>query len=199
MAGKKTFDVESALDQAVILFWRQGYEATSLPDLVDAMGIGRQSVYDTFGTKHELFLVALKRYCEVHAGALLEPMESDGATLDDIRVYMNANLSSYLSKVGGRGCFMVNSVMEMADRDPATRRFVSRFQNRMEFAFRNAIACAIKQGSLPKTVSPERLARRLLAVTLGLPALVKSGASRNTMRDLIEDTIASLPYGIKSA
>jgi TetR/AcrR family transcriptional repressor of nem operon len=64
MARPKEFDPDQALDRAVELFWRKGYEATSIQDLVEALGINRSSLYGTFGDKHALYLAAIDRYCE---------------------------------------------------------------------------------------------------------------------------------------
>ena len=65
MARTKEFDRDAALDRAMHVFWKKGYEATSLPDLLQAMGIARQSLYDTFGEKHALFMAALERYTQL--------------------------------------------------------------------------------------------------------------------------------------
>ena len=75
MARPKAFDVERALDRAVEVFWTRGYEATSLCDLLEHMEIGRQSLYDTFGDKHGLFLAALERYRRAMSQSLLGALE----------------------------------------------------------------------------------------------------------------------------
>ena len=75
MARTKEFDVDAALDRAIELFWAQGYEATSLNDLLDHMEIGRQSLYDTFGDKHALFLAALDRYRAKMVALFLGPLD----------------------------------------------------------------------------------------------------------------------------
>lgn len=76
MARPKTFDHDQVLDRAVELFWRKGYEATSIQDLVEAMGIQRGSLYAAFGSKQDLFLAVLDRYGDVVVRKLLEILES---------------------------------------------------------------------------------------------------------------------------
>src|SRR5262249_38606558 len=74
MARPKEFDRDAVLDRAVELFWAKGYEATSLGDLVESLGVGKQSLYDTFGDKHALYLAALDRYCEKYGGLPSDPL-----------------------------------------------------------------------------------------------------------------------------
>lgn len=192
MAGRKAFEVEDALDRAMLLFWRRGYEATSLPDLVKEMGIGRQSMYDTFGTKHDLFLAALARYCDVYAAALLERLEAPNASLIEVQSYLEANVESYFGSIGARSCFMVNSTMELASRDPEVRDRVGRFHRRIERAFSRALTNAIETGEMGSDESASAVARRLLSLALGVPVYVRGGASKRLARDTIRTTIASL-------
>ena len=87
MARPKAFDEEVVLDRAVEVFWAKGYEATSIQDLVDAMGIQRGSLYATFGGKHQLFLTALDRYGEVVVKKLLAILESKPSALESIEQF----------------------------------------------------------------------------------------------------------------
>src|SRR3546814_21123720 len=84
MARPKGFDTAAALERAMELFWQQGYAATSMEQLVAAMGISRQSLYDTYGDKHALFLAALDSYCAMLEAALLAPLKKPGAGLAEL-------------------------------------------------------------------------------------------------------------------
>ena len=117
MARPKAFDVDQALERAMELFWRQGYLATSLPDLVEHMGIGRQSLYDTFGDKRQLFLQALDRYAAVMIGGALGRLEEPGASLDDLKSSFTAT-----TFYDGQG-IIVNAdspIQELADLEGTT-------------------------------------------------------------------------------
>ena len=192
MVGKKAFDVDVALERAMVMFWCKGYEASSLPDLLAAMEIGRQSLYDTFGTKHDLYMAALKLYCEVHAAALLEPVEAPDALLDDVRRYLESNVASYFAEPGARSCFMVNSTLELAMRNREVARYVAGFRKRIESALANAVSNAARKGELQTEEAPRAIVRRLMTFTLGLPVYVRGGASRRAAKEAIRATIASL-------
>jgi len=192
MAGKKAFDVEEALRRAMVVFWMQGYEASSIPDLVDAMQIGRQSLYDTFGTKHDLYLAALKLYCEVYAAGLLKSVEAPGASLGDVQKYLQANVASYFAEPGARSCFMVNGTLELAQRNDEVARYVAHFQQRIERALTNAVKNAIASGEIRSDEPVRTIVRRLMTVTLGLPVYIKGGASQRAANEAISTTIESL-------
>src|SRR5258708_34322099 len=85
MSRTKEFDPDAALQAALELFWRKGYEATSMADLVDHLGIARASIYGTFGGKHDLYLKALDRYLESRDPAIIEALSQPGPALPSIR------------------------------------------------------------------------------------------------------------------
>lgn len=91
MARTKEFDPDAALQSALELFWRRGYEATSMADLVEHLGIGRASIYATFGNKHELYLKALDRYGESRDPALLDALSKPGPALPAVRAVVRGS------------------------------------------------------------------------------------------------------------
>ena len=105
MARHKEFDQDIALDKAMTLFWQKGYEATSIQDLVDHMGIGRRSLYDTFNSKHDLFIAALDRYRDIAKESILtpgEPLISPKAVIQEI---FEGIVSEALVDRNRKGCF----------------------------------------------------------------------------------------------
>src|SRR5690606_2006768 len=104
MGRELTFDRDEKLKQAMRLFWAKGYEATSMQELVDALGINRFSLYDTYGDKRTLFLEALERYGESVMKRLVEPLLAPDAGMGAISAYLK-NLGQGLAMAsGGRGC-----------------------------------------------------------------------------------------------
>src|SRR5882762_5197437 len=85
MARHKEFDRDEALHKAMEVFWSRGYKATSIQDLVKHMGINRQSLYDTFGDKHALYLLALDRYREIEVRKLFDLLERPGSVKKNLR------------------------------------------------------------------------------------------------------------------
>ena len=122
MARAKEFDREAVLDRAMELFWSQGYEATSLQALLEHMQIGRQSLYDTFGDKRQLFLEALDRYGKVHIDKMLDRLNETNASLESIREYFADFVRFYSSPRTRRGCLVANSTLELVPHDEEVAR-----------------------------------------------------------------------------
>lgn len=190
MARPKEFDIDAALDRAMDLFWLKGYEATSLQDLLEHMDIGRQSLYDTFGGKHELFLAALDRYRQVRVDRWLARLEGPNASLDVVRKFCEAVLESCAAD--RRACFLTNSMVELASQDGQVSKKVRAYLTRMEAAFRNAVTNAIERGELRRGKDPRALARHLTNSVLGLTAFAKGGASRKALNDVLAVALSVL-------
>src|SRR5215207_4045492 len=120
MARHKEFDRDEALHKAMEVFWSRGYEAASVGELVEHMGINRQSLYDTFGDKHALFLQALDRYHEVESRKLLDLLERPGSVKRALRQLFTGVVEGSLCDGGRRGCLMGNAMSELAGRCEAT-------------------------------------------------------------------------------
>jgi len=123
MARKREFDEEEALMQAMQLFWVQGYEMTSMEDLVNSMGVHRKSIYDTFGNKHELFIKALEYYTTIIGQQLLLHIEAEKTALGKIKALFNFSRMS--NEKQAKGCFVVNTGVELSLHDKAIAEIVS--------------------------------------------------------------------------
>ena len=102
MARSKEFNEEEALDKAMEIFWKQGYEKTSIQDLVDQMGIHRRSLYDTFGDKHSLFVQTLERYESLIAAQIRNQITEEMTTVESIRKIFE--LAVYSDNASPKGC-----------------------------------------------------------------------------------------------
>jgi TetR/AcrR family transcriptional repressor of nem operon len=195
MARPKAFDVDEALERAMELFWRQGYGATSLPDLVQHMGIGRQSLYDTFGDKHQLFLQALDRYAAVMIGGALGRLERPGASFDDLTAFLEAVVAYQTGKQVRTACLMINSAMELAVTDNEVARRASAHHQRMEGAFRRVLEHAAAQEEIHPLLPVDTVARHMVATVLGMVVAAKSGAEPAVLRDMASGalTLAGAP------
>jgi TetR/AcrR family transcriptional repressor of nem operon len=190
MARPKAFDVDEALERAMELFWRQGYEATSLPDLVQHMGIGRQSLYDTFGGKHQLFLQALDRYAAVMIGGALGRLERPGASHEDLSAFLKAVVAYQTGKQVRTACLMINSAMELAVRDKEVARRASAHHQRMEGAFRRVLEHAEAHEEIHPLLPIDTVARHMVATVLGMVVAAKSGAEPTVLRDMASGALA---------
>lgn len=173
MSRVKEFDVDAACDAALELFWRQGYEATSVSDLVAELGIGKASLYATFGTKRELYLTVLNRYIARGNERFVEDFAGPGPALAGVRRLIDRYLAEILGESARKGCFVVNAAMEMMPRDPEVARVVERSWDALELALRMALSRAKAQGELGDDADPEALAGFLLTVLQGMRVMGK--------------------------
>ena len=147
MARPKSFDRDQALDRAVDVFWSQGYQATSMSDLRAAIGIGRQSLYDTFGDKRSLYLAALARYEDVILGQVRERLAAPGSPLRGIRRAL-AFYEEHNTSEAATGCLLVNSFAEFGCSDPEVHAALAETGQRFEAAWREAFERAVEAGEL---------------------------------------------------
>src|SRR5258706_2339030 len=161
MARPKEFDRDRALKKAMDVFWQQGYEATSTDDLLRAMGIGRQSLYDTFGDKHRLYLEALRLY-EADSGAeLFKRIYETPSPFVAICDYI-LSIADGTSADRARGCFYVNATNELAPSDPDVAAVIRASSARCETAFERILREAKPRGEVDRYVDEPVAARVLL-------------------------------------
>jgi TetR/AcrR family transcriptional regulator, transcriptional repressor for nem operon len=192
LARTKEFRPEEALDAAVQLFWRRGYEATSMRDLLDGMGIGRGSFYDTFGDKHALFLASLDRFEEVRTAWIDEALEGSG--LGGIEEVFRRTIEGMVRFEPRRGCLLANTAVELAPHDPEVAARISRHVRRTEEAFVGALVRARGAGEIPAQADPKVLARFLVSNLHGLRVLARAGSDRETLEDAARVALQALRF-----
>ncbi|GAA2258190.1 TetR family transcriptional regulator [Streptomyces ruber] len=193
MARTKEFDPDAALQSALELFWRRGYEATSMSDLVEHLGIGRASLYATFGSKHELYLKALDRYSENQSPLLLRELSRPGPALPAVRAVVRRFATEAASDEERlRGCLVVNTATELAPHDDAAALRVVRSWDHLETLLHAALARAQAQGELPEDRDPRALARMLLVLMQGLRVVGKASADPARLLDAADQALALL-------
>ncbi|QDQ10220.1 TetR/AcrR family transcriptional regulator [Streptomyces spectabilis] len=193
MARTKEFDPDAALQSALELFWSKGYEATSMADLVAHLGIGRASIYATFGNKHELYLKALDRYAETRERELVDELSRPGPALPGVRSLVR-RFAAEASAADFRrtGCFVTNAAAELAPHDEAADRRIERNWEGLETLLRAALVRARAQGEIPDDRDPRALARMLLVLLQGIRVVGKVSGGRERVRDAAEQALALL-------
>ena len=192
MARPKEFDRDEALHKAMEVFWSRGYEAASIQDLVEHMGINRQSLYDTYGDKHALFLQALDRYHEVESRKLFEQLERPGSVRKMLRQLFTGVIEGSLCDGEGRGCLMNNAMSELAGRCKATAEKTCRNMLAVEGAFYRALLRGKKDGELKGVREPRAVARFLYSSFQGLVLMAKAKSDRKTLEDVVKVTLSVL-------
>lgn len=191
MSRPRSFDEDEVLDRALDTFWRQGYEATSMQDLVDAMEISRASLYNAFGSKHALFIAVLKHYREQRMRRIVERLR-DAATpaADAVREVLE-QAAEDAAAANGRGCLMTNTATEMCARDTECAEHVQSTFARIEAAFEAALERGKASGEL--TVGDTQATARFLANSLqGLRVMSMAQPDRSTLRDVINVTMRAI-------
>lgn len=192
MARHKEFDRDEALHKAMEVFWTRGYEASSIQNLVEHMGINRQSLYDTFGDKHTLYLQALDRYHEVESRKLFELLERPGSVKKTLRQLFTVVVEGSLCDKERRGCLMGNAMSELAGRCEATAARTGRNMEAVEGAFYRALLRGKKDGELTGVREPRAVARFLCSSFQGLVLMAKATRDRKTLEDVVKVTLSVL-------
>jgi len=192
MARQKEFDRDEVLHKAMEVFWTRGYEGASIQDLVKHMGINRQSIYDTFGDKHSLFLQALDRYCEFQSRKVFDVLERPGSMKRNLRQLFEETVAKALSAEGRRGCFVGNSMSELAGRCKATANRTCNSVASAEKIFRRALERGREQGELPRVRDTRAVARFLYCNLQGLLLIAKATRDRKLLSDVVKVTLSVL-------
>ncbi len=190
MARPREFSEEEALDQAMQVFWAKGYEATSLAQLTRAMGISKSSFYDTFASKHDLFLAAIERYSAAATERMAADLEVDGSAREAIAaVFARATDCANGER---RGCFVGNCAVEVSPHDPAAAARVAAGMSRFERAFEKAVRRGQQAGEISTDHDTRALARFLIVSLQGLQIVAKVAPDRAAVEDVVEVVLAAL-------
>jgi TetR/AcrR family transcriptional regulator, transcriptional repressor for nem operon len=190
VARAKEFDRDAVLDRAMELFWSRGFEATSLGDLLAHLGIGRQSLYDTFGDKHRLYLEALERYRERFSSALPSVLAGDLPLRPALRAVFEGAVDAGLQNQ--RGCMMVCATMELCPADRDVARVATHNAAAVERAFHGRLARARREGDLGAHHDLVALSRYLTNALFGFGVNARLGKSREELLAVIDVTLSVL-------
>ena len=186
MPWEKQFDVDGALERAMALFWARGFDATSVRDLVEGMGVNRGSLYDTFGGKRALFIRALMRY-QAEREAWLEALASERRPREAIAAVFERALEEALGAHGDTGCFLVNTAVERSPHDPEIAALVADGLGFIERYFRRLICAGQRQGELSAELDASARARALLGLLTGLRVLARSRPEAPLLRAIARE------------
>lgn len=191
MAGRpKTYDDSQVLDAAMRRFWNFGYDATSYGDIVDATGLGRQSLYLGFGDKKALFSAVLKRYGQTVTQQSIDILTQPGSP--------GANIRQWLNRLQERacrertGCLLTNTAVEMAPHDSEIQKIVRRELRRVESSLRRTLTRAVGTGELAPTTDARAMATYFLGIAQGLMVMGRLGHSQTSLKQYVDTALQLL-------
>lgn len=190
MGRSKEFDTDKALIQAMELFWSNGYEKTSIQDLLDVMGIHRKSLYDTFGDKHELYMEAVKRYQQIVERNIKKQLIQGSSIKEIIKnlFYMIIDNERFRK----HGCLFVNMAVELsACDDEAKTRSIEHYKN-IETLFYELLLQGQETGEIGANKDATMLAQYFLNSWIGIRVLGKTLNDRKVFENIIEATLSIL-------
>jgi TetR/AcrR family transcriptional regulator, transcriptional repressor for nem operon len=191
MARPREFDEAAVLDAAVLCFWAQGYEATSVKDLVEHTGITAASLYNAFGDKRAIYQKALDHYIEgsvadrIRRCEELPPCEALEAFFDEI-------VKRSLSDRDRKGCMLVNAALDVAPHDPEFRNLVAAVLIRIEAFFLKCLKAGQANGTISLALPTEVFARHLLSVLMGVRVLARVRLERPLLEGAVAAALALL-------
>lgn len=188
----REFDTEKALDAALQVFWRKGYEGTTLPDLTAAMAINRPSLYAAFGNKEELFRKVIARYIEGPAAYVRRAVEEPTAKAVVERLLISG-IELIADPRKPRGCLLVQGALVCGDEADCIRKELVAYRRAGEAVIRRRLERAKVDGDLPPDADPANLASYVVTMMRGLAVQAAGGSSRRELRRVAELALRAWP------
>ncbi len=192
MARPREFDEAEVLDAAIQQFWLRGYEATSVRDLADEMGIAGASLYNAFGDKRTLYRSSLNRYLEQTFRERIRRLECSLPPREAISAFFREIVDRSLTDKRRRGCMLVNSTLENVPEDRDFQQIVATFLNDVESFFQRCAASGQREGTIAISHTAEDLARLLLGVLLGIRILARVRPDPELLEGMMRPVFALL-------
>jgi AcrR family transcriptional regulator len=187
----REFDREAALDAAVEVFWRKGFEAASIHELTEAMGVNPPSLYAAFGGKEQLFLAAMERYDRARGDDC--PYDGEPTARSAIAHLLDYTVRSFTARGHPRGCMMMMAAATSSNSSAALQEALARQRLASREHLRLRIARGIRDGDVPAGTDPGALADFYAAVLAGMSTLARDGASRESLGATAERALAVFP------
>ncbi|MEM7624320.1 MAG: TetR/AcrR family transcriptional regulator [Planctomycetota bacterium] len=181
----REFDTEAALDAAVMVFWKQGYEGTGVAELCEAMGIAKQSMYDWVGDKRGLYIAAIERYKLTHICGLKGHLTAPGSPLGNLWHCLHA-MAEYAKSPDCMGCLLTNAESEFGTSDPEVARLTADIESYIVDQFSQVLDRAKAAGEVPETLDTKAMGGALAVFRNGIMVAGRSGQSASSIDQTIQ-------------
>lgn len=194
MAGRpRTFDKDEVLGAVTALFWEKGYEATGLAEILERSGVARQSLYNTFGDKKQLYLACLSFYCERYLAMVQEHLSRDLGAYENLcdLVFSMSDTSGEMARLGD---MLTNAMVEFGGKDEEVNKITESTVAKLEAFVKTAIEYSVAEGDLPARVIPRRVALDVVNSVFGMQFMRRAGRDSSDIREVAEATIEGIAY-----
>lgn len=189
----RSFDRATALERAIQTFWEQGYEATSIADLTQAMGIGAPSLYAAFGDKKTLFTEVVEEYGQTYGAFLGRALEEEPTARRGVERMLREAAVEYTAAGHPHGCLVIAAATNVGSASADVMEALRMRREANSLAMERAIAADVAAGELPPDVDPRALARFTAATVQGMSQQARDGASREDLEAVAELALRAWP------
>ncbi|MFT4604034.1 MAG: TetR/AcrR family transcriptional repressor of nem operon [Rhodothermales bacterium] len=168
MPRPRSFDTDEALTTAMRVFWANGYDGTSLADLMEAMKLHKGSIYQAFGDKHQLYMAALSRYIQTGMAAMQTEIERASSPYEAVRTFLHLSIRQCVLDERARGCFMMNSAVELSSQDEEVRQLIAGVMQHVRGLMTDLIGQGQRAGDFRNDMEAEAMADLLMSVKAGV-------------------------------
>lgn len=192
MPNEVLFNEEEALQKATNLFWLKGYNGTSMDELTKITGLSRSSIYNSFGTKHSLFIQCLNYYKQNQYNNISQCLHKADSPLKKIQLLFRIEIDDLIKDKDNKGCLIVNTTAELANLENKIASFVRRNMEDFENLFQQLIKEGQLTGEINKTLSPLATARHLYNCLVGLKIIAQTCNDKKTLEDIAKVSLSIL-------
>ncbi len=192
MARPKEFDREEVLQKALYIFWENGYEATTLADLLESMGINRSSFYNTFGDKQALFCEVMSLYYQQTAIKRLTILQKAKSAKQGLQDYFSHNIDVAVAEYNPGGCLLTNTVANLKTIDEEVAQSLVQGVERLELAVYNLLEKGQRSGEIPSNKDIKAIAHLMVVVSYGLNIAARVNPNREVLEDMVKAAVSIL-------
>ena len=192
MARQEEFNRSEIIRSAMQVFWEKGYNGTSIQDLVDATGLNRSSIYNSFGSKQNLYRISLDQYADDSNKVFQKALLRSSGPLDAIRNLLYSAIAEIKKDEQGRGCFILNCKMELSSHDEDLKQWLLKNQEKSITLFKDLVTEGQREGQISTLNSPETLAYSLFNTFQGLRMTGILTNDPEILKEIIENTIENI-------
>lgn len=192
MPRTEVFDREQAITNGMNLFWKKGFNGTSMQEIVDATGLGRSSLYNSFGSKMEFFKLTLDHYQEMNAREYRKLLSKEKNPVEKIRTIFEQNIDHASSDTERKGCFMVNTTTELANCNQDLHAWLTKKQEAITLIFEEIIAEGQRNNIINKMDSPKNYSLYLYSSLKGIRVSAITITDKKVLASILEKTLEIL-------